>query len=116
MDKNRLKSLAGMHTSVEDAKLERQLNEVVALPDDLSVEDAIQRLDACKRALALVNKMTDPVDKKKWLSKVFVNLNKVSAAVKRLSAVDAPAVQPAAPAARPAANGDGKFMIGDARI
>lgn len=86
MDTSRLKALAGMHTSPEMAQLERQLNEVVALPDDMSLDDAISRLDACKRALAIVNKMTDPADKKKWMRATFVNLNKVRGAVQRILA------------------------------
>ncbi len=86
MDTSRLKALAGLNVSLEEEQLMRQLNEVVSLPDDLSLEDAIARLDACKRALAIVNKMTDPADKKKWMRATFVNLNKVRGAVQRILA------------------------------
>jgi hypothetical protein len=134
MDIQRIRQFAGMTPveniteSRETKQLFKQLDEVVQLPGDLSLEDAIQRLDACKRALSIVNKLTDPADKKKWLSATFVNLNKVSAAVKRLTA--AADQQPAATEQKPAepqldrtpitnpggATGDGRFMIGNDRI
>lgn len=93
MDLTRMKQLAGLPTTTlaeDDQKTLTLLNEVVQLPDDISMDELIQRLDACKRALAIVNKMTDPADKKKWMSATFVNLNKVRGALQRMLAkVDA---------------------------
>ena len=86
MDINRIKSLAGMPQKHEDTATLRELTEAVELPGDMSLEDAIKRLDACKRALSIVHTLKDPAEKKKWMSATFVNLNKVSAAVKRLAA------------------------------
>lgn len=86
MDASRLRQLAGLNSELSESEhqLLRTLNEVVQLPPDLTLDDAIKRLDACRRALSIVNKIKDPVDRKKWLSATFVNLNKVSHAVERI--------------------------------
>lgn len=92
MDTTRLKQLAGLPAAVVENEMKtlELLNEVVELPDDITMEELIQRLDACKRALSIVHKMTDPADKKKWMSATFVNLNKVRGALQRMLAkVDA---------------------------
>lgn len=81
MDQSRLKQLAGLPTSADPVYT--KLMEVAQLGDDLSLDDLISRLDACKRALSIVAKMDDPADKKKWMSATFVNLNKVSAALQK---------------------------------
>lgn len=88
MEMSRIKQLAGLkhHVTEGEAKLFQQLNEVVEIPQDITMDELIQRLDACKRALAIVNKMQDPADKKKWMSATFVNLNKVRAALQRMLA------------------------------
>lgn len=82
MDIIRMKQLAGVPVTESDTTL-AQLDEVVQLSDDMQIDDLIRRLDACSRAMALVNKMKDPAEKKKWLGKVFVNLNKIRAAIQR---------------------------------
>jgi len=105
MDISRLKQLAGVkHEQTLDSNRQafRQLNEVVQLSDDMSMDDLIGRLDACKRALGIVNKMTDPADRKKWLSATFVNLNKVRGALQRLMSKEGIGDQPEQ-AASPAA-------------
>jgi hypothetical protein len=123
MEMSRIKQLAGMqHNSTEgEVSLYKQLNEVVEIPGDITVGELVQRLDACKRALSIVSKMQDPADKKKWMSATFVNLNKVRGAMQRMmkqmgitDPADAPYVPGPATSGTP--NGDGKFMIGDARI
>lgn len=81
MDQLRLKQLAGLPDISNPVYTE--LMEVVQMGDDLSLEQLIDRLDACKRALMIVAKMEDPADKKKWMSATFVNLNKVSGALQR---------------------------------
>lgn len=82
MDIIRIKQLAGVPITESDNTL-AQLDEVVQLDDDMQIDDLIRRLDACSRAMALVNKMRDPAEKKKWLGKVFVNLNKIRGAIQR---------------------------------
>lgn len=85
MDMTRLKQLAGVSSASYAHRAEYStLMEVVQLADDLSMDELIRRLDACRRALGIVNGMTDPADRKKWLSAVFVNLNKVRGALTRL--------------------------------
>lgn len=85
MDKQRLMELAGVER--EDTEvLYIQLLEFVQLPDpeDITVEDLTRRLEHCKRAMSLANKLPDPADRKKWLSACFTNLNAVSDALKRM--------------------------------
>ncbi len=82
MDILRLKQLAGIPNNLNDLAY-NYLNEVVNLPDDIQLDDLVERLDACSRALKLVNKLPNPQDKKKWTSAVFVNLNKIRAAVQK---------------------------------
>ena len=85
MDMSRIKQLAGVTSTGHTYRAEyTSLMEVVQLSDDLSLDELIKRLDACRRALSIVNGMTDPADRKKWLSAVFVNLNKVRGAMQRL--------------------------------
>lgn len=89
MDLTRITQLAGLGESKlgsADRAVLTYLTEVVQLPDDLSLEDLMKRLDACKRALSIVNQMKDPADKKKWMSATFVNLNKVRGALQRMLA------------------------------
>lgn len=81
MDMTRIKQLAGINTKDKEFKA---VFEVVQLTNDLTMDDLIARLDACRRALAIVNKMQDPADRKKWLSATFVNLNKVRGALQQL--------------------------------
>lgn len=78
---NSLRKLAGIP---EVATTPRALFEVVQLPADASLEDLMTRLDACKRALAIVNGMKDPADRRKWLRATFINLNKVRGAMQRV--------------------------------
>lgn len=88
MEMTRLKQLAGLkrEDTGTEYSLYRELTEVVEIPQDISMEELIKRLDACKRALSIVNTFTDPADKKKWMSATFVNLNKVRAALQRMLA------------------------------
>lgn len=107
MNITRLKTLAGIPLTeaesrpVEASPDEMFLNEVVKLPDDVTMEDLIQRMDACKRAMSLANKLTG-ADRKKWLSATFVNMNKIRAGLRRLIAREEAAEQdgdnPATPA------------------
>jgi hypothetical protein len=102
MDLSRTRQLAGISIP-QDKALFRELNEMVQLPEDLTVEDLMQRMDACKRALSLCSKLRDPADKKKWLSATFVNLNKVRAALKHMIAQ----MEPETKAVQPTASGPG---------
>jgi hypothetical protein len=84
MDVNRIRKLAGVSLTESIDFEDDFLTEVVDLSGPLTIEDLIGRLDACKRALSIASKFKDPADRKKWVSKVFVNLNKVRGALTRL--------------------------------
>lgn len=80
---NRVKQLAGIPLEESDQHLMRQLNEYVELTSDISMEDLMRRMDACKRALGIANKLPDKADRLKWVSAVFVNMNKIRAGLKK---------------------------------
>ena len=64
------------------------LQEAVVIPADITIDRIITMFDAGKRALSLVNTIKDPIQKRKHLSAVFTNLNKIRAAMARLLEVD----------------------------
>lgn len=72
MNIDRLKELAGI-----------QLNEAVEISGDASIEKLTSMLSAATRALGLANKLTNPEEKKKHLSQVMGNLNKIRGALRR---------------------------------
>lgn len=84
MDTTRMMHLAGVGANEND-KLYEDLMEVVQLPDpeNITIEDLVRRMDHCKRALSLCSKLPEK-DRKKWLSAVFVNMNKIRGALKRM--------------------------------
>lgn len=84
MDMSQIKELAGIKPSA-DAQL---LNEAVEIPANVTVEQVMAMFDAAKRALGLANKLKDPADKKKHMSVVLGGLNKIRAAIKRMSKED----------------------------
>jgi hypothetical protein len=112
MDIARLRQLSGTTrvSTQGETSLYRELTEVVEIPGDITMEELVKRLDACKRALSIVSTLPDPADKKKWLSATFVNLNKVRGALQRMmksmgADVPAEAPEPVSPGVRPPALG-----------
>lgn len=83
MDTQRIKQLAGLQSTPEPQSRQRLL-ETVQLSGDETLETLQQRLDACKRALGIANTLEDPLDRKKWVKAVFVNLNKIRGALQRI--------------------------------
>jgi hypothetical protein len=77
MDMNRMTYLAGV---------EETLIEAVIIPDDVTLEQIEKMFDAARRGLGLVNKLKNPIDKKKHASAVLANLNKIRGALKRVVA------------------------------
>ena len=75
MDLARIKQLSGY---------EEQLIEAVEIPDDITLEDIEKMFDAAKRGLGIVNKIKDPIQKKKHASAVLSNLNKIRGAMQRI--------------------------------
>lgn len=81
-DLNRIRILAGM----EDIKLnESKINEIVNKDELVDFDDVSRRLMHCKKALSLANSLPDPADRKKWKSAALANLNRVRAALARIS-------------------------------
>lgn len=91
MNIDRLSKLAGIQPQA-------QLNEVVDASTLTSIPDVIERLEACKRALSIANRLPDSEDRKKWVRATFINFNKVRAALARLLKEEEGDVMPAAPA------------------
>lgn len=94
MDIQRLKGLAGVTLTETDTN--PMLNEAVVIPADTSIEQLEFMFDAARRAMGFVNKLKNPVDRKKHLSAVFANINKLRAALARaIEAEDAKITQQA---------------------
>lgn len=64
----------------ELAGLER-IDEIVKKEDLTDLDDVIDRLRACKRALVMANKLEDPADRKKYRGIALANMNRVKQAV-----------------------------------
>jgi hypothetical protein len=94
MISNRLLELAGLNPNMYLA--ESYVSEVVDLTGVDDLDDLAKRLMHCKKALAIANSLPDPADKKKWKSAAFVNLNKVRAALQRISKQMAAEQEPSA--------------------
>lgn len=103
MDISRTRQLAGLPAKPAEDQFYDKLMEVVELSDDLSMDDLLARMEHCRKAMVLVNKLQG-ADRKKWLSAVFVNLNKVRAALQReIKKADAQLSQSPAPQSQPQA-------------
>lgn len=59
------------------------LDEMAVIPVDADLETVAAMLDAAKRGLGFANKLTDPEQRKKHVRAVFINLNKIRAALSR---------------------------------
>lgn len=78
MELTRIQQLAGVVT--EDNIM---INEAAIIPEDSSIEQITLMLDAARRGLGLANQLRDPIAKKKHIRAVFINLNKIRAALAR---------------------------------
>jgi hypothetical protein len=83
MDITRIKNLAGIDLPKTEADTNMMLNEALVIPPDAGVEQIAAMFDAARRAMSLVHKLKNPVDRKKHMSSVFVNMNKIRAALQR---------------------------------
>lgn len=59
------------------------LDEMAVIPATADLETVAAMLDAAKRGLGFANKLTDPEQRKKHVRAVFINLNKIRAALSR---------------------------------
>ena len=67
------------------------LNEATVIPEGASLEQIEMMLGAAKRGIGIANALRDPVEKKKHLRAIFVNMNKIRAALARH--VEEPTIQ-----------------------
>jgi hypothetical protein len=81
MNLQQLRELAGIKRN-EDEIL---LDEAIEIPENITLEEVNKMFDAAKKALGLANKLRDPDEKKKHMSQVMSGLNKIRAAVQKLS-------------------------------
>lgn len=78
-DIERLKALAGVSIT------ETITNEIVDRAELTDIDDVSKRLMHCKKALSIANTLPDAADRKKWKSAALANLNRVRAALTKLS-------------------------------
>lgn len=70
MDITHIKQLAGI-----------QINEITQIPSDASLEQIQTMLAGAYKGLGLVNKLRNPIEKKRHLRAVFININKIRIAL-----------------------------------
>lgn len=81
MELNRMKELAGVAISEPEHNI--MLNEMAVISTDATIDQVAAMLDAAKRGLGFANKLRNPEEKKKHVRAVFINLNKIRAALSR---------------------------------
>lgn len=77
----KLTSITTTHANQSDQTL--SLIEATVIPIDADLETVAAMLDAAKRGLGFANKLSDPAQRKKHVRAVFINLNKIRAALSR---------------------------------
>lgn len=84
MDLTRMKELAGLPVDEKETMIMTEmLNEATVIDDATSLDQIAAMMDGARRGLGLANKLTDPVMKKKHLRAIFINMNKIRAAIAR---------------------------------
>lgn len=84
MDLTRMKELAGLPVDEKETMIMTEmLNEATVIDDTMDLDQIAAMMDGAKRGLGLANKLTDPVMKKKHLRAIFINMNKIRAAIAR---------------------------------
>ena len=82
MDMTRMKQLAGVQLN-ESEESNIMLDEMAVISSTATIDEVAAMLDAAKRGLGLANRLRNPEDKKKHVRAVFINLNKIRAALSR---------------------------------
>jgi hypothetical protein len=77
MNISRIQELAGIDKT--------ELSEIVSKEELVDFDDVAKRLMHCKKALAIANTLPDAADRKKWKGAALANLNRVRAALDRIS-------------------------------
>lgn len=83
MDMTRMKQLAGLPQDEQNRVVNQMLNEATVFDDDMGLDQIMAMLDGARRGLGLANKLTDPEMKKKHVRAIFINMNKIRAALAR---------------------------------
>lgn len=83
MDLTRMKELAGMPQDEVTYATSQMLNEATVIDDTMGLDQIAAMMDGARRGLGLANKLTDPEMKKKHLRAIFINMNKIRAAIAR---------------------------------
>jgi len=59
--------------------------ETTEIPKDVTVDEILKMFDAARRGISLLNRIKDPVQRKKHASAIFKNLNKIKGMLMRLT-------------------------------
>lgn len=57
--------------------------ETTVIPNNATLDDIIIMMDAAKRGLSLANRIADPIQRKRHVRAVFINLNKIRGALSK---------------------------------
>jgi hypothetical protein len=80
-----MKQLAGMpQEEVASGAAAQMLNEATVIDDTMGLEQIASMMDGARRGLGIANRITDPDMKKKHVRAIFINMNKIRAALARI--------------------------------
>lgn len=82
MDMTRMKELAGLPQD-DTTTTTQMLNEATVIDDTMDLDQIAAMMDGARRGLGIANKIMDPAMKKKHLRAIFINMNKIRAAIAR---------------------------------
>lgn len=86
MDITRMQELAGLQQYIADGPTSasnQMLNEATVIDDTMGLDQIAAMMDGARRGLGIANRITDPEMKKKHLRAIFINMNKIRAALAR---------------------------------
>lgn len=84
----KLTSVKQVPVQLSEADTNIMLDEMVHIPVDADLETVASMLDAAKRGLGFANKLSDPIQRKRHVRAVFINLNKIRAALAKFLEID----------------------------
>lgn len=84
MDLSRMKQLAGMPQPEMTTATMQMLSEATVIDETMGLEEIASMMDGARRGLGIANRLTDPEMKKKHVRAIFINMNKIRAALARI--------------------------------
>lgn len=84
----KLTSVKQVPVQLSEADTNIMLDEMAYIPVDADLETVASMLDAAKRGLGFANKLSDPIQRKRHVRAVFINLNKIRAALAKFLEID----------------------------